>query len=171
MINLWKLYNKGDFSEITARVAHRLRTAVLMVRAFCLQDPRTSKILCRLTLYSSCTQPKTRQLLIPRGCRRRDDGWRQEHTARTRGPGRRGRGHRARQGEKPPRRATTRRRAMHPTIVINGGKIVAASHLTAGRRRQVPLRQRDELSPRLRRTVDFRSVPRYPVRCCIVSRW
>ncbi|CAL1673472.1 unnamed protein product [Lasius platythorax] len=77
----------------------------------------------------------------------------------------------ARQGEKPPRRATTRRRAMHPTIVINGGKIVAASHLTAGRRRQVPLRQRDELSPRLRRTVDFRSVPRYPVRCCIVSRW
>lgn len=84
---------------------------------------------------------------------RRDDGWQQEHTARTRRSDDEGGGKPARQGEKPPRRATTRRRAMHSTIVINGGNIVAASHLTAGRRRQVPLRQRGELNPRLRRTL------------------
>lgn len=91
--NLWKLYKKR-FSWITAWVAHHLRTAVLMARAFCLQDPRTSKILCRPTLYSSCTQPKTGQLLIPRVCRRRDDGWRQQHLGKNEGVRRRGRGHR-----------------------------------------------------------------------------
>lgn len=60
---------------------------------------------------------------------------------------------------KPPRRATTRRRAMHPTIVINGSNIVAA-RLFASRRRQVPLRQRDELSARLCHAAGFRPVPR-----------
>lgn len=62
--------------------------------------------------------------------------------------------------------------AMHSTIMINSSNIAAASHLTAGQRRQVPLRQRGELNPRLSPpyTVDFRFIPCYPVRCCIVSR-
>lgn len=58
---------------------------------------------------------------------------------------------------KPPRWAT-RRRAMHPTIVINGSNIVAA-RLTS-RRRQVPLRQRGELSARLCHAAGFRPVSR-----------
>ena len=52
-------------------------------------------------------------------------------------------------GGKPPHRAATRRRVMHPMIVINGSNIVAA-RLSVGLRvgRQVPLRQRGELSAR-----------------------
>lgn len=69
---------------------------------------------------------------------------------------------------KPPRRATTRRRAMHPTIVINGSNIVAA-RLSASRRRQVPLRQRGELSVRLCHAGGFRAVPRLSG-CCVASR-
>lgn len=148
---------------MTARMAHHLRTTVLMTRAFCLQDP---KILCRPILYSSCTQLKTGQLLIPRGCRRRDDGWRQKYTVR-RGPTtKRHRLVKARNHHVGRRRDA----AMHSTIMINGSNIAAASHLTASQRRQVPLRQRGELNPRLHRSVDFRFIPCYPVRCCIVSR-
>lgn len=104
----------------TQRWATNLRTAVLMaggdsrILSSGFADYETNRD--RLTLRSSRTQSKTERLLILRGCRRCDDGWhwyaRQEREGRE--------GHRLVNGEKLPRRATTRRRAMHPTIVING---------------------------------------------------
>lgn len=73
-------------------------------------------------------------------------------------------------GGKPPHRAATRRRVMHPMIVINGSNIVAA-RLSVGQRRQVPLRQRGELSARLCHTaapaLDLSRVR--PARCCVAS--
>lgn len=81
-----------------------------------------SEILGRVTsprVRSRNTQPG--RLLIPHGCRRRDDGW---HCTRGKNEG----CGCLVNGEKPQRRAT-RRRAMHPTIVINGSNIVAARPL------------------------------------------
>ena len=167
MKNLQKLYLK-NLSEAICRQSGLARSLKIVLMADDSQVLASGSVNFRNFRSDWLTSLRVRNrnmqlewLLIPYGCRRRDDGW---HCSRGKNEG---------SSSTAGNYRIVRRRdgdVMHPMIVINGSNIVTA-RLSVGQRRQVPLRQRGELSARLCHAaapaLDLSRVR--SARCCVTS--